>query len=89
MSKITLDAATAAKLLQAEPVCDLVGPDGADLGLIVPPSLRSEVERLIEERRHALAEADKAFPIERLKELLDNMDEGVPHIEVIKQLGLE
>ena len=89
MSKITLDAETAAKLREAEPASELVGPDGIPLGMLVPSNLRYEVEQMIEYRRYAMNEADKIYTPEVLKELMKDMNDSIPHEDVIKDLGLE
>ena len=85
MSKITLDAATAAKLLQAEPATEFIGPDGATLGGFVTPSLLIEVKRLIEQRRAAMEEADREVTLESLI-AADQRGGATPHEEIIRRL---
>jgi hypothetical protein len=56
MSKITVDAATAEKLKDIEPVTELYGPEGQLLGGVCPPNLLSVVRWAIEERQRWLDE---------------------------------
>lgn len=84
MSKITLDAETAAKLMEAEPASELVGPDGKALGILVSSNLRYEVEHMIECRR-AIDEANRDVTLESLR-AADARGGETPHSEIIRRL---
>lgn len=73
MSKITLDAETAAKLIEKMPMVNCHAPDGTFVGTVVSPSLYQELMLRINDQG-GVAEPDRIITVDPA---LKNVDPGI------------
>ena len=87
MSKVTVDAATAAALAGVEPGAELVGPDGRPVGGFVPARMLSDLKWMLEARQRRYDEAFAAVTTEQLR-ASEAAGGRIPHAEAMRRLGL-
>jgi hypothetical protein len=86
--KVIVDAATAEALRAAQTGTELIGPDGKPIGGFVPLNVLFDLKWMLEYRKQRYDEAWAAFDAEaRTREF--RPEDGIPHEEVVRRLGLE